>query len=229
MGESGLKTIIVVRRRPAADPSTMTEKFLSHDLLDRGRISSIDSEEVSLGYPWFGHNRPLCSSAGVPVRSRSGIVRFLSSLSAVLTVIGSVILTSSGAGASGLGCDNSQITDEPVSFNATSVEMTLPYGYLCHLMESRGKEISNQRAAYTSNASIYGPLVGEICNWRIDFVYYDTKGDEYMRDKGETVNNCKGASRVVAKNKTVPQYGSTCAELFVDGKVRLTQCHSMNE
>jgi hypothetical protein len=156
-------------------------------------------------------------------------VRFLSSLFAVLTVIGLVLANSSGAGASGLGCDNSQITDEPVSLNATSVEMTLPYGYLCHLMESRGKEISNQRAAYTSNASIYGPLVGEICNWRIDFVYYDTKGDEYMRDKGETVNNCKGASRVAAKSKTLPQYGSTCAELFVDGKVRLTQCHGMNE
>ena len=107
--------------------------------------------------------------------------------------------------------------------------MTLPYGYLCHLMESRGKEISVQRAAYTSNASIFGPLVGNICNWRIDFVYYDKDAKEYMRDKGETVNNCKGASRVIEKSKTLPQYGTTCAELFVDGKVRFTQCHAMNE
>jgi hypothetical protein len=144
-------------------------------------------------------------------------------------MIGSIIITSSGATASGLGCDNSQITDAPVALNAISAEMTLPYGYLCHLMESRGKEISAQRAAYTSNASIYGPLVRDICNWRIDFVYYGTNGEEYMRDKGETVNNCKGASRVIEKGKTLPQYGSTCAELFVDGKVRLTQCHGMSE
>ena len=156
-------------------------------------------------------------------------MRFLSSLSAILTMIGSVILTSSGATASGLGCDNSQITDAPVALNATSVDLTLPYGYLCHLMESRGKEISVQRAAYTSNASIYGPLVRNICNWRIDFVYYGMDGKEYMRDEGETVNNCKGASRVIEKGKTLPQYGTTCAELFVDSKVRLTQCHGMKE
>lgn len=152
-----------------------------------------------------------------------------SSLLAVVTVIGSVALSSGDVAASGLGCDNSQITDAPTEPNPVSVDLVVPYGYLCHLMQSTGKEISAQRAAYTSNSSIYGPLVRDICNWRIDFVYYGMDGKEYMRDKGETVNNCKGASRIIEKSKTLPQWGSTCAELFIDGTVRLIQCHGMKE
>ena len=156
-------------------------------------------------------------------------MRFLSRLSAILAVIGSFVVLPDEVSASGLGCDTSQITDAPVVVNPVSVDLVIPFGYLCHLMKSTGKAISEQRAAYTSNSNIYGPLVRDICNWRIDFVYYGMDGKEYMRDKGETINGCKGASRIVEKSKTLPQFGSTCAELFVDGTVRLIQCHGMTE
>jgi hypothetical protein len=145
-------------------------------------------------------------------------------------MVGAVVMISNEGNALDLGCDNRQYSDKPVVPNAISVDLTVPYGYLCHFLESKGKEISVQKAAYTSNATVSGPLVKGICNWRIDFVYYGPNGNEYMRDKGETVTSCdQGASRVVTKSKTLSQYGSACVELIIDGEARLTQCHTMKE
>ena len=144
-------------------------------------------------------------------------------------MIATVSLLMGEANAASIGCDNRQDFG-PEDPKAISAEIRLPYGYLCHFVQMRGKEISEQRAAYTANASIYGSLVQNICNWRIDFVYYDPNGDEYMRDKGETVSDCnKGASRVVDTTKKLPQFGTTCAKLFIEGEARFTQCHSYNE
>jgi hypothetical protein len=56
------------------------------------------------------------------------------------------------------------------------------------------------------------------------------KGNEYIRDKGETVGNCEqGASRKAPAARTLPQFGTTCAELIIDGEARLTQCHTIRE
>ncbi|MGF1619950.1 MAG: hypothetical protein ACFCUR_04980 [Rhodomicrobiaceae bacterium] len=152
-----------------------------------------------------------------------------SRLAIAFTFIGSVVAMPIGANAAEIGCDNRQ-DGSGADPNAISAEITLPYGYLCHAVQRKGKEIKEQRAAYTLNAGIYAPLVDNICNWRIDFVYYDTNGDEYIREKGDTVSNCKqGASRAIEKSKTLPQYGATCAQLIVDGEPRLTQCQSINE
>jgi hypothetical protein len=113
--------------------------------------------------------------------------------------------------------------------NAVSSDLVVPFGFLCHHLEVDNKEISIQKAAYSSNTTVGGPLVKGICNWSIDFVYY-AKGKEYMRDKGETVKGCsKGASRSIAKGKALLQSSSSCAELFVDGEVRLIQCHTITD
>lgn len=157
-------------------------------------------------------------------------MRWFSRLAIALTFIGTAIAMPIEANAAEIGCDNRQDFGGGVDPNAISAEIRLPYGYLCHAVQRRGKEITEQRAAYTSSAGIYAPLVDNICNWRIDFVYYDTNGDEYIREKGETVSNCKqGASRAIEKSKTLPQYGMTCANLIIDGEPRLTQCQTINE
>ena len=156
-------------------------------------------------------------------------MRFFSSLAIVLALMATMIVTSSQAMASAIGCDNRQTPGDDVDPNAIAVDIKEPYGYLCHSVHTNGKEIKEQRAAFTTHAGINEPRVKNICNWRIDFVYFDTEGDEYSRDKGETIGDCKkGASREIAKAVNLPDYGTTCANLFVDGELRYTQCHRIN-
>jgi hypothetical protein len=144
----------------------------------------------------------------------------------LLMMIGALVASSSEGNAY-MGCDTHQMSDKPVAPNAISIDLVIPFGYLCHSLEMDKKEISAQKAAYSSNTTVGGPLVKGICNWRIDFVYY-AKGKEYMRDKGETFKGCdKGASRSAAKGKTLLESSSSCAELFVDGEIRLIQCHKI--
>ena len=157
-------------------------------------------------------------------------MRFFLNLAFVFTLIGSVITTSSDANSSALGCDNKQHSGKAFDPNAISVELSLPYGYLCYLVQTKREVITEQKAAYTSSAGIYAPLVDNICNWRIDFVYYDAQGNELKRDKGETVSDCKkGATRTIAKTMKLSEYGRTCAKLIVDGEPKLTQCHNISE
>ena len=156
-------------------------------------------------------------------------MRFSSNISMLLMMAGAIVISSSEGNAY-VDCDTHQLSSKPMAQNAVSVDLIIPFGYLCHLLESKGKEISIQKAAYTSNATVSNFFVKGICNWRMDFVYYDTKGNEYMRDKGETVKGCdQGASREIAKSKTLPQSGSSCVELITDGEVRLVQCHPMRD
>jgi hypothetical protein len=142
---------------------------------------------------------------------------------------GAIVMSSSESKAY-IGCDTHQLSSKPVEPNAISVDLVIPFGYLCHFLEVYRKEISIQKAGYTSNATVSNSLVKGICNWSIDFVYYDLKGKEYMRDKGETVRGCdQGAYREIAKRKTLPQPGSSCVELITDGEVRLVQCHTLKD
>ncbi|MBX2805915.1 MAG: hypothetical protein KTR19_08080 [Hyphomicrobiales bacterium] len=155
-------------------------------------------------------------------------MRLVTSLFIAFALVVSVVLDSDQAIASATGCDNRQYSSAsaPIEPNALYQEITLPYGYLCHLMHNNGTVISEQKAAYTASAGIYAPLVKDVCNWRIDFVYYDKKGDEFLRDEGETVSDCKkGASRNIDKKKTLPTQGTACAELMIDGERRFMQCH----
>jgi hypothetical protein len=161
------------------------------------------------------------------IQARRLDVRFSSGIFMLLMMVGAIVASPSEGNAY-IACDTYQIGDKPAAPNAVSVDLVIPFGYLCHFLEVNNKEISIQKAAYSSNTTVAGPLVKGICNWRIDFVYYDKKGKEYMRDKGETSSGCgQGASRAIAKGKQILQSGSSCVELAVDGKVRLIQCHTL--
>jgi hypothetical protein len=157
-------------------------------------------------------------------------MKFFSSIAIAFALIGAVIFMSNQANASATGCDNRQYSDEAADPHAISVDIKFPYGYLCHMVHTRGKEIKEQEAAYTESAGIYAPLVKDICNWRIDFVYYDTNGEEYLRDEGQTVSDCKaGAKRKAENDRKLPHFGTTCAELIIEGERKYSQCYSFNE
>lgn len=183
--------------------------------------------KISFWTSLFGHNHCVSSSIGSKPGRYS--VRFSSITSTLLMMVGAIVVSSSEGNAH-MGCDTHQLSSKPVAPNAISVDLVIPFGYLCYFLEVYRKEISIQKAAYTSNATVSNALVKGICNWSIDFVYYDLKGKEYLRDKGETVKGCEqGAYRETSKNKTLPQPGSSCAELITDGEVRLVHCHSLKE
>jgi hypothetical protein len=148
---------------------------------------------------------------------------------AMLLMIAGALFVSSNEGNAYIACDTHQMSNKPTTANAVSSDLVIPFGYLCHHLEVENKKIAIQKASFSSNATVEGPLVGGICNWRIDFVYY-SKGKEDIRDKGKTVKGCdKGAFREIAKGKTLPEFSSSCAELFVDGEVRLIQCRKIVE
>jgi hypothetical protein len=86
-------------------------------------------------------------------------VRFSSTISILFIVVGTVVTISSEANAYHMECDNRQYNDKPVVANAVSADISVPYGYLCHMIEAKGKDISEQKAVYASNASMTGPLV----------------------------------------------------------------------
>lgn len=163
------------------------------------------------------------------IQARGRAVRVFSNISTLLMIIVALAASSNEVNAY-IDCDTYQISKKPIAPNAISTDLVIPFGFLCHSLEAKGKEVSTQKAAYSSNGTVVGPLVSGVCNWRIDFVYYDAKGKEYLRDKGETVRGCgQGASRAIAKSKTLPQSGSSCVQLITDGEVRLTQCHTVSD
>lgn len=155
-------------------------------------------------------------------------MRFSAHIAMLLMMAGALSVSSIKANAY-IACDTHQMSNKPAAPNAVSSDLVIPFGYLCHHLEMENRKIAIQKASFSSNTTVEGPLVRGICNWRIDFVYY-SKGKEDIRDKGETVNGCgRGAFREIAKGKTLPEFSSSCAELFVDGEVRLIQCRKIDE
>jgi hypothetical protein len=155
-------------------------------------------------------------------------VRFSANIAMLLMMAGALFV-SSNEGHAYISCDTYQMSNKPATPNAMSSDLVIPFGYLCHHLEVENRKISIQKASFSSNTTVGGPLVRGICNWRIDFVYY-SNGKEYMRDKGETAKGCgKGAFREIAKGKALLESSSSCAELLVDGEVILIQCRKIIE
>lgn len=145
-------------------------------------------------------------------------------LGSAIAISGAAIVTSTDANASAVGCQPSH----GFGFSFKGASLTVPKGFLCHEIKGNKKKITFQRAAYTAGASVYSALTGKICNWRIDFVYYDTNGRAYSTYRGPTKNYCSmGAVREVKAPKNLPKDGKSCARLIVDGKARVVQCHKI--
>lgn len=145
-------------------------------------------------------------------------------LGSAIAISGAAIVTSTDAKAKAIGCQLSH----GFGFSFKGANLTVPKGFLCHLIQGDKRKITLQRAAYSATPNVYGALTGKICNWRIDFVYYDTNGKAYSTDKGPTKNYCSiGAVREVKSNKNLPKDGKSCARLIVDGKAKVVQCHKI--
>jgi uncharacterized membrane protein len=145
-------------------------------------------------------------------------------LGSAIAISGAAIATSSDANASAAGCQRSH----GFGFSFKGQNLRVPKGFLCHLIKGKKRKITYETAAYTASPTVYGALTGKICNWRIDFVYYDTKGKVYRTDKGPTKIYCShGAKRIVRARKNLKKDGKACARLVVGGRAKVMQCHKI--
>jgi hypothetical protein len=100
----------------------------------------------------------------------------------------------------------------------------VPSGTMLHVIDSRGVWVTYDRAQITS--------AGNICNWWIDFDYYDNSGRRYKHIQGAEHNSCTRNSHVrVDHPATGPQLwlaGRACATLY-SAAIRITrQCHYLH-
>lgn len=104
-------------------------------------------------------------------------------------------------------------------------DVSIPGGKLDHLIKGSGRQIDGEAAWYEPNP--LGLLRNRACNWRIDFVYKDDRA-VYRRERGKVIHECVGLLRTtpaVAKRKTLPRFGTACAELWSNDRRLAAQCH----
>jgi hypothetical protein len=137
-----------------------------------------------------------------------------------------------GAGQAHAGADGIEFVPA-FRISQLGVDIPIPAGALEHVIEGEGRRIESQVAEYRATVPISGliALKGRVCNWQIDFSYKDSRtGKEYLRERGKAIPECGGllhGLRGKAKPKTLPEFGKACAELWVNGKFRAAQCHSI--
>lgn len=100
----------------------------------------------------------------------------------------------------------------------------VPKGTLLHVMDGHGVALTYDRAQFTT--------LWPICNWWVDFDYYDSAGSRYKHIQGQAHGGrCVVNGNVRVDFATGPQLwktGRACAVLYTNA-IRLTQqCHSLH-
>ncbi|MFF2508341.1 hypothetical protein ACFVTY_34005 [Streptomyces sp. NPDC058067] len=112
-------------------------------------------------------------------------------------------------------------------FTAKDQQICLPTISLGHFIKGGGRTITRQEASVQDTLGADSTGL-QWCNWRIDWRYADTSGRTYQVSRGATHPSCTwGGSigRVDRSRRTLKHYGKACADFFVTGKRRATQCH----
>ncbi|MEV5608419.1 hypothetical protein [Streptomyces sp. NPDC052225] len=112
-------------------------------------------------------------------------------------------------------------------FEAQGQQVCLPTISLGHFIKGGGRSITRQEASVQDTLGADSSGL-KWCNWRIDWRYSDTNGRTYLTSRGPLHSSCTwGASigRVDKTKRTLKHYGKACADFFVSGKRRATQCH----
>ncbi|WP_258308318.1 hypothetical protein [Streptomyces sp. NWU339] len=110
------------------------------------------------------------------------------------------------------------------TYEVRGAAVKVPVGcFLSHRIDGSGKRVSGQLAGVDCVGA--AAAFSRFCNWRIDFAYADTNGRAYRTARGAAHAECDGAPLRRVGARTLPTYGKACAKLFVNGKLRATQCH----
>jgi len=99
----------------------------------------------------------------------------------------------------------------------------VPSGTMLHVVDGRGIALRYDRVQITSAAPV--------CNWWVDFDYFDHAGNNYRHIQGQMRPNCIRDAHVRIDYPTGPylwKTGRACATLFSNA-IRLTRhCHSLH-
>jgi hypothetical protein len=120
-----------------------------------------------------------------------------------------------------------QVPAFPIDYKGIS--LPVPKGFLFHSIDGKHRTVKKETATYSAAISAVGLAAGRACNWRIDFQYKDLNGKVYRTDKGPTNVSCNFKAGRTVRPGTLPHYGKACAKLYVNGKHRATQCHSITK
>jgi len=141
----------------------------------------------------------------------------------IVLVVTLSMIQSSTAQASATAC---KYTSSRIPLNIKGQKFKVPKGLFCHEIIGKRKHIKTQSAVFKQSL-LFG--AGAACNWRIDFVYLNTKGKGF-RDRGKTNYTCNQfPRRIVRKDKHLKHYGKSCAQLYIGGKKISTQCHNITK
>lgn len=127
-------------------------------------------------------------------------------------------LTASSASAYAIGTD-------PFGGGTVNVPKLGPVGVsqgsMTHEIRGEGLNVETQAAVFTA--------VTPVCNWQIDFAYYDIAGNEYARDGGRLVSDCTLSGSEVGVGPADVRIGTSCAILHMSGAEISRQCHNITE
>ena len=136
--------------------------------------------------------------------------KILSLLAGLLMAAGLVVSVQSPAGADANGCDGWA--------SGTFGGYPIPGGDICHQIRGDGKTITVE---YADAASV------RLCNWRIDFRYYNTAGTVCEVSTGPTNTTCTSDGERYYYPGTLAYYGKACAYLYSNGAYLTKQCHNI--
>lgn len=99
----------------------------------------------------------------------------------------------------------------------------IPSGTLLHVIDGRGIALSYDRAQATSG--------GSLCNWWIDFDYYDIQNNRYRHVQGAAHQSCTHNGYVRIDYPAGPyrwETGRACATLYSSSIYLTRQCHYLH-
>jgi hypothetical protein len=116
-------------------------------------------------------------------------------------------------------------------FSAKDQQICLPATTLGHFVQGSGRRITREEASVQDSFGL-DSAGGSWCNWHIDWRYSDTNGRTYLASRGPLNSKCTlhtSIGRVDTTRRTLKHYGKACADFYVSGTKRASQCHNITE
>lgn len=154
-------------------------------------------------------------------------MRFRHSVRDMVAAVGALALAAAGSVATAAPAHASATGSTAIgsfTYEVRGAAVQVPVGcFLTHSIEGSGKRITGQLAGVDCIG--VAATFSQFCNWRIDFAFADTDNRTYKTSRGATHAQCEGAPLRRAAPQTLPAYGKACAKLYLNSKLRATQCH----
>ena len=117
------------------------------------------------------------------------------------------------------------------NYSFKGITISVPTGcFLSHNIEGSGLNVKSANGGVDC-IGIAGTMTSLFCNWEIKWRYKDTTGTQYRLKSTGLYSNCMNQSGVKKEPNTpfTAKPGTACAEFWVNGVRRASQCHSITK